>query len=148
MSLSTYLFFDGDCAEAFDFYKSVFGGEFQSISTWAEAPSDMPVDEADKGKVMHVSLPIGDSVLMGADSVRGMGAPPTAGDNFAIAFEPPSREEADRVFPRLAEGGETVMPLQETFWGSYFGQCTDRFGVQWMVNLPLEAVRRPEGPSR
>ncbi len=137
MSLNTYLTFDGDCAEAFDFYKSVFGGEFMMVSTFADAPPDMGVKDEEKDRIMHVSLPVGGSVLMGSDTAGGHGPALAKGNNFSIAFTPASKEDADAKFAKLKEGGAETMAMQETFWGSYFGMCTDRFGVQWMVNFPL-----------
>jgi PhnB protein len=85
---------------------------------------------------LHVSLPIGDSVLMGSDVAEGVSVP-TESSGFAISYAPETKEEADDIFPKLTEGGDVMMPLQETFWGSYFGQGTDRFGVRWMVNVTL-----------
>ena len=134
MSLSTYLYFDGNCAEVFDFYKSVFGGEFESISTFADAPDDMPVDDAEKDRIMHVSLPIDGSVLMGSDTTSMFGGSPTQGSNFALSYMPATREQADQAFPKLSEGGEVTMPLQETFWADRYGMCVDRFGIMWQIN--------------
>lgn len=139
MTLQTYLFFDGNCAEAFDFYRSVFGGEFSSRSTYADAPADMGIRDDDRNKIMHVSLPIGDSVLMGSDHCEGAGPPLSHGTNFAVSYTPANRKEAERVFAKLLEGGEVSMPLQDTFWGSYFGQGTDRFGIAWMINVDQQA---------
>lgn len=137
MSLDIYLYFNGNCAEAFDFYRSVFGGEFAARSTFAEAPPDMPIDPTEKDKIMHVSLPVGESVLMGSDTAEGCGAPVTYGDNFAVSYAAKDRAAADRIFAALKNGGAELMPMQETFWKSYFGMCKDRFGVNWMVSAPL-----------
>ncbi len=139
MSLSTYLFFNGNCAEAFEFYRSALGGEFIVHSTFADAPPDMKVADADKEKIMHVSLAVGDSVLMGSDMAEGFGRKVEPGTNFAISHSPKTKADVDRIFPRLTEGGNVTMPLQETFWGAYFGQGTDRFGVQWMLNVELNS---------
>lgn len=138
MSLNTYLFFDGNCAQAFDFYKSVFGGEFMMRSTFDEAPSELEFAESEKDKIMHVSLPVGESVLMGSDMADGFGEK-TAPGGFAISYRPDSKEDADRIFALLTDGGSVVMPMQDTFWGSYFGQGADKFGVRWMVNVALSA---------
>ena len=138
MSLSTYLTFDGNCREAFEFYRSVFGTEFQVISTFAEGPDDMEVPEADKDKVMHVTLPVGTSVLMGSDN-GPHGPPVVVGNNFSISVTTRNREESDDVIGKLSQGGTVSMPMQETFWGSYFGTCTDRFGVNWMVSCEASA---------
>ncbi len=137
MALNTYLTFDGNCREAFELYRSVFGGEFSVLQTFADGPPDMPVAEADKNRVMHVSLPVGSSVLMGSDTTTASEPPLVAGNNFSIAIEGRSREHCDEVFARLSEGGSVQMPLQETFWGAYFGRWTDRFGIGWMVNFTL-----------
>ena len=137
MSLSTYLTFDGNCREAFEFYRSIFGGEFTAFQTFAAAPPDMPVPEAEKDRVMHVSLPVGSSVLMGSDSASGFGPPVVVGNNFSIAIEAESREYCDEVFGKLSAGGKVLMPLQETFWGAYYGLWTDKFGINWMANYTL-----------
>ena len=136
MSLSTYLTFDGNCREAFEFYRSVFGTEFVVLSTFAEAPEDMEVPDAVMDKVMHVTLPIGSSVLMGSDNDPA-GPPVVVGNNFSISVDTEGREESDDLIAKLAAGGTVSMPMQETFWGSYFGICTDKFGVNWMVSCHL-----------
>ena len=137
MSLNPYLSFDGNCREAFDFYRSVFGTEFRVLSTFAEAPDDMEVPDADKDKVMHASLPIGSSVLMGSDSPAG--PPVVVGNNFSISLATEDREESDKLIGKLSDGGAVTMPMQDTFWGSYFGTCTDRFGINWMISYDLSA---------
>ena len=138
MTLNTYLFFDGRCAEAFEFYRGVFGGEFAMRMTFAEAPPgvDFPAERRDW--IMHVSLPVGGSVLMGSDSAQ---ARPAAG--FAISVSAASREEADARFAALSDGGKASMPMQDVFWGSYFGMATDRFGVEWMVSHDPQPPGRP-----
>ena len=138
MSLSTYLTFDGNCREAFEFYRSVFGTEFVVLSTFAEAPEDMDVPDADRDKVMHVTLPIGSSVLMGSDNDPS-GPPVVVGNNFSISVDTEGRQESDELIGKLSDGGAVSMPMQETFWGSYFGMCTDKFGVNWMVSCHLAA---------
>ena len=142
-SLSIYLnFVEGECQEAFEFYRSVFGGEFSTIMTFADMPpsDEMPIPEGWSGKVMHVSLPIGNGVLMGSDVLPGFGPPLTVGSNYSVSYRPPSRDEADRVFAALSEGGEVTMELQDMFWGDYFGSCTDRFGINWQVTLENEGA--------
>ena len=140
MSLNTYLFFDGNCREAFEFYRSVFGGEFSVIQTFGEGPADMNVPDPEKDRIMHVSLPIGSGVLMGSDSTSAFGPPPVAGTNFSISIAGESREHCDAVFAGLAAGGTVKMAMHETFWGAYFGNWTDRFGIGWMIacELPQE----------
>ena len=137
MALNTYLTFDGNCREVFEFYRSVFGGEFSVLQTFADGPPEMPVADADKSRVMHVSLPVGESVLMGSDKPGASGPSLVVGNNFSVSIEGRSREHCDEVFAKLSKGGSVQMPLQETFWGAYFGQCTDRFGISWMLNYTL-----------
>ena len=132
MSLSTYLTFDGNCREAFEFYRSVFGGEYQTLSTFGEGPDDMEVPDAERDKIMHVSLSVGDGVLMGSD--RGPWGPPlVAGNNFSLSIESETRTASDALFAKLSAGGSATMPMADAFWGAYFGRCTDRFGINWMV---------------
>lgn len=138
MSLNVYLTFDGNCREAFEFYRSVFGGEFQALATFAEGPDDMQVADDDKDNVMHVSLRVGDSVLMGSDN-SSFGPPVSVGNNFSISIVGQSRGHCDEVFSKLSAGGSVTMSLQETFWGSYYGMWTDQFGINWMVNYALPA---------
>ena len=133
MSLNTYLTFDGNCREAFEFYRSVFGGEFTEFQTFGDGPPDMPVAEDEKNRVMHVALPIGASVLMGSDT-SSFAPPHSAGNNFSLSIDVESRERCDELFAKLSAGGSVIMPLQDQFWGAYFGQCADRFGVNWMVS--------------
>lgn len=132
MSISTYLTFDGNCRQAFEFYRTVFGGAFHVFSTFGDGPPDMDVSEAEKNNVMHVSLPIGESILMGSDS--GANAPPlNIGNNFSLSVTAESRENADQLLAALAENGNVTMPMADAFWGAYFGMCTDQFGISWMV---------------
>ena len=135
MALNTYLFFDGNCERAFTFYKSVFGGEFSAFMTYGEGPPEMDIPSSEQSKIMHVSLPVGGSVLMGSDNCEGFGPPRNSGQNFAISYTPKSRDDADRIFTALIDGGEVSMPLQDMFWGAYFGQGRDQFGIEWMVNF-------------
>ena len=136
MSLNTYLTFDGNCEEAFEFYKSVFGGEFIVLQRFSDGPPEMKgVGDDEKNRIMHVSLPVGASVLMGSDTAGGHAETYKRGNNFSISYSPGSRAEADAAFAKLNSGGVETMSMQETFWGAYFGMCTDRFGVQWMINI-------------
>ena len=133
MTLNTYLTFTDSCRQVFEFYRSVFGGEFTTMVTFAEGPPDMGVPEAERDRVMHVSLPIGSSELMGSDTCSSFGPAPTAGNNFSIAFSAESKEQADQVFGNLSEGGAVTFPMQDMFWGSYFGSLTDKFGINWQI---------------
>ena len=137
MTLRIYLNFDGDCRQAFAFYRSVFGGEFIHISTFAEGPDDMGVSEEEGDRIMHVSLPVGDSVLMGSDTSTTFGPPHKVGNNFSVSCQTQTREESDRLFAAISEGGSVTMPLDDMFWGSYFGACVDKFGVSWQFNCDL-----------
>ena len=136
MSLNIYLNFDGNCREAFEFYRAVFGGEFQAFETFANGPEDMQVAEEEKDNVMHISLPIGNNVLMGSDT-GSFGPPLTVGNNFSVSIDGESREQCDEVFAKLSEGGTVTMPMQEMFWGSYYGMLTDKFDINWMVSYAL-----------
>ncbi|THH36528.1 VOC family protein [Neolewinella litorea] len=141
-SVGTYLNFSNQTEEVFNFYKTVFGTEFVGgISRFGEAPPQEgmpPMAEADKNLVMNVQLPItGGHVLMGSDSPSSMGMTVNQGNNVHITLSPDSREETERLFHALSDGGKITMPLQETFWNAYFGMCTDRYGIQWMVNYDL-----------
>lgn len=138
--VSTYLNFDGNTEEAFEFYKSVFGTEYAGEIA---RMGDNPVEEGQpamsdsmKNLVMHVSLPIlGGHLLMGTDFTEEMGMGKLIqGNNFSISLLPDTREEADALFAKLSEGGNVTMPLADQFWGDYFGSTTDKFGVNWMVN--------------
>jgi len=133
--LNTYLTFNGNCREAFEYYRSVFGGSFLALQTFGQAPKDMSVPNDKKEQIMHVSLPIGASTLMGSDAP--FSPEPLIGTNFSISVNPDSREQCEKLFAGLSDGGEVTIPLQETFWGAYYGMCTDRFGVNWMFNYAL-----------
>ena len=133
MTLNTYLHFNGNCREAFEFYRSVFGGEFAFIDTFANGPDDFEVPEEELDSIMHVSLPIGSSVLMGSDTPSSFG-PANMGNNFSISCLTQSREETDELFAGISEGGTVTCPLADMFWGAYFGSCTDRFGINWQFN--------------
>jgi PhnB protein len=133
-TINPILTFDGNTEEAFNFYKSVFGGEFQSLMRWKESPACDKISASEGEKVMHIALPIGNNVLMAGDGLKSMGQTVTPGNNFNIAIGPDSKEDADRIFNELAAGGKIEMPLQDTFWGAYFGMLQDKFGIRWMMN--------------
>lgn len=133
-----YLNFNGNCEEAFNYYKSLFGGEFTYVGRFNEMPPQegAPAMSVEDGnKIMHISLPFGgESALMGSDT-GGQWAPGfIPGNNFSISLNPASRQETDRLFNGLAAGGKVTMPLAETFWGDYFGMCEDKFGINWMFS--------------
>lgn len=136
--VSTYLNFMGSTEEAFEFYRRAFGGEFTSFQRMADVPTmegQPPLPEHERDLIMHVELPtLGDHVLMGTDALESMGHSLSFGNNVSINLEPDTREETDRLFAALSEGGELTMPMTDMFWGGYFGTLTDRYGVQWMFN--------------
>jgi PhnB protein len=143
-SVSTYLNFnDGQTEEAFTFYKNVFGTEFvgNGIMRMGDVPgsSENPeLREADRNLVMHVSLPIlAGHILMGSDVAEHWGKT-TMGTNVYISLHPDTREEADRLFAALSEGGEVESAMADQFWGDYWGATKDKFGVQWMVNVSAQ----------
>ena len=135
---STYLNFPACTEEAFTFYKTVFQTDYIGpIHRFGEAPPnpEQPMAESEKNLIMHVALPIlGGHVLMGTDTPEAMRSGHKQGTNVYLNLEPDTREEADRLFNALSEGGQIEMPIQDMFWGAYFGSLTDRFGVQWMIN--------------
>ena len=137
---STYLNFSRNTEEAFNFYKSIFGGEFggNRIARFGEIPASEvmpPLAEADKNLVMHIELPIlGGHVLMATDAPESMGFTINSGNNFHINLEPDTRAETKMLFDALSKGGKITQELQVMFWGAYYGSCTDKYGVQWMFN--------------
>lgn len=136
IKVNIYLNFPGNTEEAFNFYKSVFGGEFDYLVRFKDMPmDDFKIPDEDKNKIMHIGLPIGkDAVLMATDTLESIGQKLIPGNNYSISVHPDSREEADRIFKALSAGGKIEMPLEDAFWGDYFGSFTDKFGIQWMVN--------------
>ncbi len=138
MKINPYLNFPGTTEEAFNFYKSIFGGEFVMIQRFADTPEKDKVPENVQDKIMHIALPIGDgNVLMGTDAMEELGHPMKAGNNFYLSISAESKDEADRIYSALSEGGNAHMPMADVFWGSYFGMLTDRFGTQWMVSYDV-----------
>jgi PhnB protein len=138
--VSTYLNFPRNTEEVFNFYKSIFGGEFSGgrIERFKDVPvaEGMPkIADEDKNLIMHIELAIlGGHILMGTDAPESMGFQLNFGDNIHINLEPDTRKETKRLYDALSAGGKITMELQVMFWGSYFGSCTDKFGVQWMFS--------------
>ena len=136
--LNPYLNFNGNAEEAFNHYRSVFGGDFAAVMRWGDNPDACgQFPDLNKSAIMHIALPVGDSVIMASDSPMG---PVSEGNNFSVAIGPKSREEADRLFAGLSEGGNVTCPMQEMFWGGYFGSFTDKFGIQWLINYTEQNV--------
>lgn len=142
--VSTYLNFPRNTEQAFLFYQSVFGGEFEGgINRFADIPPQPGQPEMsaeDKQLVMHIALPIlGGHMLMGTDAPESMGFKVNQGNNVYINLEPDTKEEADRLFAALSVNGKVEMPMQQMFWGAYFGSLTDQFGINWMINCNQKA---------
>ncbi|NQX52673.1 VOC family protein [Pedobacter panaciterrae] len=134
--MNPYLNFDGKAEEAFNFYKSVFGGEFSAVHRMTEAPESSQLPENEKNGIMHIALPINEhTTLMASDILPSCGHILNAGNNVQISLHPVSREETEHLFNGLSAGGTVEMPLEDTFWGAYFGSFKDKFGVQWLVNF-------------
>ena len=138
--VTTYLNFSRNTEEAFNFYRSVFGGEFGGngiarLGDIASSENTPSIADEDKNLIMHIELPIlGGHVLMGTDAPESMGFNVSFGNNIHINLEPDTRIETKRLFDSLSAGGKITMELQEMFWGAYYGSCTDKYGVQWMFN--------------
>jgi PhnB protein len=135
--INPYLTFNGTCEAAFNFYKSVFGGEFPYIGKFKDMPptEGHKMSDADGEKIMHVSLPIGGgTILMGSDTGGEWSSNFKEGNNFSISINADSTEEASRIFNGLSAGGTVTMPLARTFWSELFGMFTDKFGISWMMS--------------
>ena|SRR5205085_3206946 len=140
---STYLNFARNTEEVFNFYKTIFGGEFTGgiirFKDIPPSPDNPPISEADKNLVMHIELPIlGGHNLMGTDAPESMGFNLTFGNNIHINLEPDSLEETKKLFSELSRGGKVTMELQKMFWGALFGSCIDKYGIQWMFNCKIK----------
>jgi PhnB protein len=138
--VNVYLTFNGNCEAAFNFYKSVFGGDFPFMGRFKDMPSSEPgaksISEEEGKRIMHVSLPISkETMLMGSDTGGEWAADYKQGNNFAISITAQSKSEADSIFEALSKGGTVTMPLSNTFWGDYFGMLTDQFGINWMMSF-------------
>lgn len=135
--VNAYLNFKGNCEEAFNFYRSVFGGEFPFVGRYKDMPptEGSHASETDGEKIMHISLPISkETILMGSDIGGEWASHTVIGNNIQLSVNTDSEEEANRIFNALSDGGRVNMPLEKTFWGALFGMFTDKFGINWMVN--------------
>jgi len=140
-TINPYLTFNGSCEEAFNFYKSIFGGDFPYVGRFKDMPPspEFEITEADMERIMHISLPISkETILMGSDSSVAFGKATVMGNNSSISINADTVEEVTRLFNELSKGGTIKMPLEKTFWGAYFGMLTDKFGIHWMVNCALK----------
>ncbi len=134
--INPHINFNGNAEEAFNFYKSVFGGEFAKIMRLKDLSSpEFPVAPNDANKILHIALPIGKNVLMGNDVPEILGPVNENENRSKISISAESREEADKLFSGLSEGGNIEMPIGESPWGSYFGMFRDKYGIEWMVDF-------------
>ena len=151
-TVNVYLTFSGNCEEAFNFYKNIFGGEFPYVGRFKDMPphkGSKPVPAAYGEKIMHISLPISkETSLMGCDVGGEWSNNYKEGNNFTISVNTDNTDDATRIFNSLAEGGKITMPLAKTFWESYFGMLTDKFGINWMVNCELKEHKIFEEKNR
>jgi PhnB protein len=137
--IDPYLTFNGNCEEAFNFYKSVFGGEFSYLKRHSEVPasSNFKMAEEYLHKILNIALPVNDvCTLIGSDANPAYGQV-VFGKNVTLSLRVDTKEEADKVFNSLSVGGVVYMPMGDMFWGAYFGMCEDRFGMNWMINCQL-----------
>ena len=132
-----YLTFNGNCREAFDFYRTVFGGDFDYFSTFDSLPEEFDSTPEDANRVMHVSLKIKNGVLMGCDN-SSTATPVVIGNNFSISVTTTNVEETDEYMAKMSKNGMVTMPAEKTFWGAYFGMCRDQFGINWMFSCAAE----------
>ena len=133
--INPHINFNGNAEEAFTFYKSVFGGEFANIIRYKDfANPGFPIPEKEEEKIMHIALPIGSNVLMGNDVPEILGKVNEQENRSKISIGAESKEEADRLFSGLSEGGDVEMPIGDSPWGSYFGMFRDKYGIEWMVD--------------
>jgi PhnB protein len=133
--INPHINFNGNAEEAFNFYKSVFGGEFAKIMRFKDLSSpEFPVSENEANKIMHIALPIGKSVLMANDVPEILGRTNENENRSKIVISAESKEEADRLFNGLSAGGQIEMPIADSPWGSYFGMLRDKYGIEWMVD--------------
>jgi PhnB protein len=135
-SINPHVNFNGNAEEAFNFYKSVFGGEFERVVRFKElANAEFPVAEHEANKIMHIALPIGETVLMANDVPEILGRTNENENRSKIVITAESKEEADRLFNGLSAGGQIEMPIADSPWGSYFGMFRDKYGIEWMVDF-------------
>jgi PhnB protein len=134
--INPHINFNGNAEEAFNFYKSVFGGEFTKITRFKDiSTAEFPVAEPDANKIMRIGLRIGTNVLMGNDVPQYLGKTNEKENRSKISINAESREEADKLFSGLSAGGEVEMPIGDSPWGSYFAMFRDKFGIEWMVEF-------------
>jgi len=134
-AINPYLNFKGNTEEAFNFYKAIFGGEFMTVQRFKDSPEAGKAPAPEQNKIMHIALAIGKgTILMGTDTLESMGQKLAVGNNFHLSISTESEEETRKLFSALSAGGKVTVALDKTFWGAYFGMCTDKFGIQWMLS--------------
>jgi PhnB protein len=133
--LDTYLNFNGNTEEVFNYYKKVFNGKFTKLMRFSDMPGGEKMSHEDREKILHVALPVGGNVLMGTDVLDSMNQRIATGDNISISITLDDETEASRIFDALAAEGDIIMPLGKEFWSELFGICRDKFGIQWMINF-------------
>ncbi|RKT00381.1 VOC family protein [Flavobacterium sp. 123] len=134
--INPHINFNGNAEEAFTFYKSIFGGEFVNIMRFKDlASAEFPVAENEANKIMHIALPIGKNILMANDVPESMGRTNENENRSKISISAESKEEADKLFNGLSEGGTIEMPIADSPWGSYFGMFRDKYGIEWMIDF-------------
>lgn len=139
-TINVYLNFEGTTEEAFHFYRSVFGGEFSMVQRFKDTPGIEKLPPGTAENLMHIQLPVGKNIVLhGTDALESMGHPLVVGNNFSLMIEADSKAEAEKLFGSLSAGGSITMPLQDMFWGAFYGAFTDRFGIAWMVNYTYPA---------
>jgi len=142
-TINPYINFNGNAEEAFSFYKSVFGGEFGSVVRFKDLEGpEFPVPEEDADKIMRITLPIGGNTLIANDVPAAMGPVSENENRSKIAISAATKEEADKLFDGLSQGGEVEMPMAESPWGTYFAMFRDRFGIEWTVEFDANADGR------
>jgi PhnB protein len=138
-NIHPYINCNGNTEEAFNFYKSIFGGEFLEVTKYKDIPGESQIPENLMDKIMHISLPLCNGIiLMGTDAMEEIGQKLIAGNNMHIMIAADSKEEADNLFNKLSDGGKIEMPLADQFWGDYYGNFTDKFGINWMIIFTKE----------
>ena len=150
-TVNVYLNFNGNCEEAFNFYKSVFGREFPYIGRFKDMPPQegmRPLPKDMENKIMHVSLPISkETMLMGSDTGGEWASSFIQGNNFSLSINTESQEEADRLFNELSKGGKVTIAMNNTFWGDYFGMFADQFGINWMVSYNAQQQKEKQAAA-
>lgn len=140
IKINPYVNFKGNTEEAFNFYKSVFGGEFVNLTRFRDTPESSRVPDNEKDKIMHIALPLGDgNVLMATDALESMGHKLTPGNNMSLTVSTETREDADRIYKGLSASGKDLMPMADQFWGAYFGMVTDKYDIHWMISYDSKA---------